>query len=68
MGLLGEYIGAIHGQVRRKPFVIVRESINFEDKFAPNPNRSARSLMRLRRRTLKARERRLERAGNDAKG
>ncbi len=31
LGLLGEYIGAIHGQVRRKPFVIVREKINFQD-------------------------------------
>lgn len=27
-GLLGEYIGAIHGQVRRKPFVVVRETLN----------------------------------------
>lgn len=31
LGMLGEYIGAIHGQVRRKPFVIVREKINFQD-------------------------------------
>ena len=30
LGILGEYIGAIHGQVRRKPFVIVREQINFD--------------------------------------
>ena len=29
LGVMGEYIGAIHSQVRRKPFVIVRERINF---------------------------------------
>lgn len=29
LGILGEYIGAIHSQVRRKPFCIVREKINF---------------------------------------
>jgi polyisoprenyl-phosphate glycosyltransferase len=29
LGILGEYVGAIHGQVRRKPFVIIREKINF---------------------------------------
>lgn len=31
LGMLGEYIGAIHGQVRRKPFVILTEKINFPD-------------------------------------
>ena len=31
LGMLGEYIGAIHSQVRRKPFVIIREKINFGD-------------------------------------
>lgn len=30
LGMLGEYIGAIHAQVRRGPFVIIRESINFD--------------------------------------
>jgi len=30
LGLLGEYIGAIHGQVRQKPFVVIRERINFD--------------------------------------
>jgi polyisoprenyl-phosphate glycosyltransferase len=30
LGILGEYVGAIHSQVRRRPFVIVREKINFE--------------------------------------
>lgn len=29
LGILGEYVGAIHAQVRRKPFVIVEERINF---------------------------------------
>jgi dolichol-phosphate mannosyltransferase len=29
LGLLGEYIGAIHAQVRRKPFLIIEERINF---------------------------------------
>jgi hypothetical protein len=28
LGVLGEYIGAIHAQVRRKPFVVIRERIN----------------------------------------
>ncbi len=31
IGLLGEYIGAIHSQVRKRPLVIERERINFED-------------------------------------
>ena len=30
IGILGEYIGAIHSQVRKKPAVIVREKINFD--------------------------------------
>jgi glycosyltransferase involved in cell wall biosynthesis len=29
LGVIGEYIGAIHSQVRKKPFVVVREKINF---------------------------------------
>jgi NAD(P)-dependent dehydrogenase (short-subunit alcohol dehydrogenase family)/glycosyltransferase involved in cell wall biosynthesis len=28
LGMLGEYIGAIHSQTRRKPFVIVKETLN----------------------------------------
>ncbi|MCY3680017.1 MAG: glycosyltransferase family 2 protein [Gemmatimonadetes bacterium] len=35
MGLLGEYILAIHSQVRRRPLVIERERVNFLD----NPQR-----------------------------
>lgn len=29
LGVIGEYIGAIHFQVRQKPFVIIKEKINF---------------------------------------
>jgi hypothetical protein len=29
LGVLGEYIGAIHFQTRKKPLVIERERINF---------------------------------------
>lgn len=31
LGILGEYIGAIHSQVRRKPFCIIRERINLPE-------------------------------------
>ncbi len=30
LGVLGEYLSAIHGQVRRRPLVIERERMNFE--------------------------------------
>lgn len=30
LGMLGEYIGAIHAQVRRGPFIVIRERINFD--------------------------------------
>ena len=30
LGLIGEYVGSIHAQVRRRPLVIERETINFE--------------------------------------
>jgi glycosyltransferase involved in cell wall biosynthesis len=29
LGIIGEYVGAIHSQVRRKPFVVIREKVNF---------------------------------------
>lgn len=35
LGILGEYIGAIHAQVRRKPFCLIREKINFSRKDQP---------------------------------
>ncbi|HAB50792.1 MAG TPA: glycosyltransferase [Ignavibacteriales bacterium] len=28
LGVIGEYIGAIHSQVRKKPFIVVKEKIN----------------------------------------
>lgn len=31
LGILGEYISAIHSQVRKKPLVIIKEKINFDD-------------------------------------
>jgi polyisoprenyl-phosphate glycosyltransferase len=31
LGVIGEYVGAIHGQVRKKPYVVIREKINIED-------------------------------------
>ena len=31
IGIIGEYIGAIHTQVRKRPLVIEKERINFED-------------------------------------
>lgn len=30
MGILGEYVGAIHTQVQKRPFVIEKELVNFE--------------------------------------
>jgi glycosyltransferase involved in cell wall biosynthesis len=35
MGLLGEYVGAIHTQLQRRPWAIERERINFEYDPAP---------------------------------
>ncbi|MDE5560114.1 MAG: hypothetical protein K2I84_05620, partial [Bacteroidales bacterium] len=31
IGIIGEYVGAIHTQVRKRPLVIEKERINFED-------------------------------------
>jgi hypothetical protein len=30
MGLIGEYVGAIHTQVQKRPLVVERERVNFE--------------------------------------
>ena len=30
MGILGEYIGSIQTQVRKRPYVVERERVNFE--------------------------------------
>ena len=32
IGIIGEYIGAIHTQVRKRPLVIEKERVNFDDK------------------------------------
>lgn len=46
MGILGEYIGAIHTQVLKRPHVIERERINFE--YAPGePYREDRTMATL---------------------
>jgi glycosyltransferase involved in cell wall biosynthesis len=39
IGVLGEYIGAIHTQVQKRPLVIEKKRINFDD--GPNPMRSS---------------------------
>lgn len=31
LGIIGEYIAAIHSQVRKKPFVVINEKINFKN-------------------------------------
>lgn len=43
VGILGEYIGAIHTQVQRRPLVVERERINFEHE-PGMPNVRERSL------------------------
>jgi hypothetical protein len=45
IGLLGEYIAAIHAQVRRAPMVVERERINID---APAARRDAPLFPRLR--------------------
>jgi hypothetical protein len=40
LGVLGEYLSAIHSQVRRRPLVIERERMNF-DKPPSGQNRAA---------------------------
>ena len=39
LGFLGEYISAIHSQVRKRPLVIERERVNFPDTSVPPPVR-----------------------------
>jgi len=41
VGILGEYIGAIHTQVQRRPLVVERERVNFEH--APGVSRAVRA-------------------------
>jgi hypothetical protein len=35
MGVLGEYIGAIHSQVRKRPMVVEKERVNLPEKMEP---------------------------------
>jgi hypothetical protein len=45
IGLLGEYIGAIHTQVQKRPLVIEQERLNFEkDARATDPRAAARAV------------------------
>ena len=37
IGIIGEYVGAIHTQVRKRPLVIEKERINFEDSVGQEP-------------------------------
>jgi glycosyltransferase involved in cell wall biosynthesis len=37
LGVIGEYVGAIHTQVQKRPLVIERERVNFEPMPAPGP-------------------------------
>jgi hypothetical protein len=41
LGMLGEYIGAIHTQVQKRPLVIESERINFEHSVAETTTRPA---------------------------
>jgi hypothetical protein len=36
MGIIGEYIGSIYTQVKRRPLVVEKERINFQDNSGPN--------------------------------
>ena len=31
LGIIGEYVGAIHSQVRKKPYVVIKEIINIDN-------------------------------------
>jgi hypothetical protein len=42
MGLIGEYVGAIHTQVQKRPLVVENERINFE--FGPGEPLGPESL------------------------
>ena len=55
LGVLGEYIGAIHCQVRKRPRVIERERVNFDapamERRAPEVESTNRRKLRVDRRT-----------------
>jgi polyisoprenyl-phosphate glycosyltransferase len=37
IGIIGEYIGAIHTQVQKRPLVIEKERLNFDEHATPHP-------------------------------
>jgi hypothetical protein len=37
VGVIGEYIGAVHTQVLKRPLVVERERLNFAPRVAPIP-------------------------------
>ena len=41
MGVMGEYIGAIHTQIQQRPYAVERERINFEYRGPPRLTRDA---------------------------
>ena len=41
LGVLGEYVGAIHSQVRKRPMVIERGRLNFHGPRLPDPDATA---------------------------
>ncbi|MDR0367804.1 MAG: glycosyltransferase family 2 protein [Bacteroidales bacterium] len=41
IGVIGEYIGAIHTQVRKRPLVVEKERINFDNEEAAEPEKDA---------------------------
>ena len=43
LGIIGEYVSAIHFQVRKRPLVVERERINLDDG-GERPGRDARPL------------------------
>lgn len=42
IGIVGEYVGAVHTQVRKRPLVIEKQRINFEDSADSQPKESAK--------------------------
>ena len=47
IGILGEYIGAIHTQVLKRPLVIEKERINFETDHVRQPTPESETYVRF---------------------
>jgi hypothetical protein len=47
IGIIGEYVGAIHTQVLKRPLVVERERVNFEEPEAPASMPSAHRAVAL---------------------